>query len=252
MSNATLPAGTTLGKSFEHGIDINIGTPAAPVWQPVRRISAWSPTFPKVTQDASTYDDRGAPNEDISGRGFATSFTVQGNRSASTGKYLPELEAIINASRRKGEAAVLDIRFYHKPDSGAPNPTDAGRASVTVEVTRQNTGNAEIDAYSVSLTGKGEYTPIANPFTGWDDTPAPEISAVTPAGKAAGQMVTINGIGFVGATDVKFGATSATAFQIVSMATIVAVVPAGSAGSVAVTVVTPEGTSPAVQYTRGA
>lgn len=252
MSNATLPAGTTLGKSFEHGIDINIGTPAVPVWQPVRRISAWSPTFPKVTQDASTYDDRGAPNEDISGRGFATSFTVQGNRSASTGKYLPELEAIINASRRKGEAAVLDIRFYHKPDSGAPNPTDAGRASVTVEVTRQNTGNAEIDSYSVSLTGKGEYTPIANPFTGWDDTPAPEISAVTPAGKAAGQMVTINGIGFVGATDVKFGATSATAFEIVSMATIVAVVPAGSAGSVAVTVVTPEGTSPAVQYTRGA
>lgn len=247
-----LPVGTTLGQSYEYGIDVNIGTAAVPIWQNFRRISAWAPTFPKVTQDDATYDDRGAPSESVSGRGFATSFTVQGNRSTTTGLYLPEVEALLNASRRKGTAAELDVRFYHKPDSGAPHPTDAGRATVTVEVTRQNTGNAEIDTYAVSMSGKGEYTPIANPWTGWNDNPAPAITAVSPAGQIATKQVTINGSGFLGATDVKFGATSATAFTVVSEATIVATLPAGSAGSVNVTVITPVGTSPNFAYTRGA
>ncbi|MDR6142037.1 hypothetical protein QE375_001591 [Microbacterium foliorum] len=248
----SLPAGTTLGQSFEYGLDINIGTAGAPNWQNVRRMSAWAPTFPKVTQDDSTYDDRGAPSEGVSGRGFATSFTVQANRSTITGLYLPEVEAIINASRRKGVAAEIDVRFYHKPNSGAPHPTDAGRSRATVEVTRQNTGNAEIDVFAVSLTGKGEYTPIANPWTGWDDNPAPSIAAVTPAAQIAGKQVTIIGDGFLGATDVKFGATSASAFTVVSATTIVATVPAGAAGNVNVTVVTPVGTSPIFAYTRGA
>lgn len=252
MGTLPLPAGTTLGQSFEYGLDINIGTSGSPVWQNVRRMSAWTPTFPKVTQDSSTYDDRGAPSEDVSGRGFATSFTVQANRSLTTGLYLPEVEAIINASRRKGDAAVLDVRFYHKPDSGTPHPTDAGRATVTVEVTRQNTGNAEIDVFSVSLTGKGEYTPIANPWTGWNDNPVPSIASITPPAQTVGKLITITGNGFLGATDVKFAATSATAFTVVSATTIIASLPAGTAGSVAVTVITPVGTSTAFAYTRGA
>jgi hypothetical protein len=253
MGTQPLPAGTTLGQSFEYGLDINIGTSGSPNWQNVRRMSAWTPTFPKVTQDTSTYDDRGAPNEDVSGRGFATSFTVQANRSVLTGLYLPEVEALINASRRKGDAAVVDIRFYHKPDSGTPHPTDAGRALATVEVTRQNTGNAETDVYSVSLAGKGEYTPIANPWTGWNDNPAPTVAAAVPTAQTVGKLVTITGNGFLGATDVKFGAVSASAFTVVSATTIVATIPTGSAGSAPVTVVTPVGTStPALPYTRGA
>lgn len=33
MSNrVTLPAGTTLGKSFEHGIDVNLGPFGTPQW----------------------------------------------------------------------------------------------------------------------------------------------------------------------------------------------------------------------------
>lgn len=250
MSNATLPAGTTLGKSFEYGLDINIGSFAAPVWQPCRRMSAWAPTFPKVTQDAATYDDRGAPNEDISGRGFATAFTVQANRSVTTGLYLPEVEAIVTASRSKGEAAVLDVRFYHKPEAGTPHPTDAGRAFVTVEATRQNTGNAEIDVISVSLAGKGEYEPIENPFTGWDDAPAPAISAITPPAAGEDDQILITGTGFLGATAVKFGAVDATAFTVVAQSTIVATLPVGAAGSVNITVVTPVGTSPVRAYTR--
>lgn len=251
MSINPLPAGTTLGQSFEYGFDINLGTFASPVWQEVRRMSGWAPTFPKVTQDTSTYDDQGAPNEDVSGRGFASAFTVQANRSQTTGLYLPEVEALINASRRDREQAVIDGRFYHKPKTGAAHPTDAGRVLATVELSRQNTGNAEIDVFAVSLTGKGAYTPIANPYVG-SATVSPAISAISPSGQVATKLITITGVGFLGATDVKFGATSATAFTVISEATIVATVPTGSAGSVNVTVVTPVGTSPAFAYTRGA
>ncbi|WP_337004107.1 MULTISPECIES: IPT/TIG domain-containing protein [unclassified Microbacterium] len=251
MSNKTLPAGTTLGQSFEYGLDINLGTFGGPSWQEIRRMSGWAPTFPKVTQDAATYDDQGAPNEDISGRGFAGAFTVQANRSQTTGLYLPEVEALVNASRRDREQAVVDVRFYHKPKTGAPHPTDAGRVSATVELSRQNTGNAEIDIFAISLAGKGAYTPIANPFVSELDAD-PVIAAITPAGAAATKLVTITGSGFLGATDVKFGATSATDFTVLSEATIVATVPAGSAGTTNVTVVTPVGTSANFPYTRGA
>ena len=252
MSNRVpLPAGVTLGKSFEHGIDINLGLPGTPEWQPVRRISAWAPTYPKATTDVGTYDDLGAANEDVTGRSFATSFTVQGNRSTTTGLYRPELEEILAASKSKGSAAVVDVRWYHKPETGTPNPNDAGRADVTVEATRQNTGNAETEVYAVSLTGKGEFTPIDNPFTGWGAT-APIIGGVTPAGAGTGDIIVINGSGLLGATAVKFAAVNAAEFVVISASSVVAVLPSGSAGPVAITVVTPGGTSAEFSYTRAA
>ena len=180
MNKVPLPVGTALGKSFEHGLDINLGTYSVPIWQPFRRISGWAPSFPRVTTDVTTYDDMGDTNEAVSGRTFSAAFTAQGNRSTITGKLLPELDKIIHASRAKGEAAVLDVRFYHKPETGTPDPDDAGRAFVTVEATRQNTGNSESEVYSITLSGKGAYEPITNPFTGWAAT-APVIASVTPA-----------------------------------------------------------------------
>lgn len=244
-----LPADTSLGKSFEYGLDINLGTSGAPSWQPIRRISAWAPTYPATTQDVASYDDRGAENTDVTGRSFATAFTVQGNRSTVTGAYLPEVEALLAAAKGIGSAAVVDIRWYHKPDVGTPNPTDAGRASCTVEVTRQNTGNAEAESFSVSLTGKGRFTPITNPFAGWDVS-KPVLSAITPSGAAANDLVTITGSGLLGATSVMFGTVSATDFVVANGATIIAQLPAGTAGSVNVTVTTPGGTSTALAYTR--
>lgn len=166
-----LPAETSLGKSFEYGLDVNLGTSAEPSWQPVRRMSGWAPSFPAITQDVSSYDDRGAPSEEVTARGFSATFAVQGNRSLTTGAYLPELEALMAAAKGTGNSAVLEVRWYHKPDVGAPNPDDAGSALVTVEVTRQNTGNAEIESFSVTLTGRGRPQQITNPFTGWVEAP---------------------------------------------------------------------------------
>ena len=64
------------------------------------------------------------------------------------------------------------------------------------------------------------------------------------AGPAAGgTSVTITGTGFTGASAVHFGATAATSFTVNSGTSITAIAPAGTSGSVDVTVTGPGGTS---------
>jgi hypothetical protein len=258
-STVPLPAGTTLGKSFEYGIDINVGTLASKVWQPFRRISGFQPSPTPTTQDAQTYDDLGAQNTDVTGWSINHAFNAQVNRSVTTGLYLPEVEAVIarTGPDAKGELAVIEARWYHKPETGAPNANDAGQGFFTVATTRQNTGpNGEIEVLSVTLTGKGTYDKIVNPFAGWGVT-TPVVSTVSasspgtnPAG--TGDQVTITGTNLTGTTSVTFDTLEASSFAVVSSTTIVAVLPSDTAGTVPVVVTTPAGTSPSVDYTRAA
>ena len=73
----------------------------------------------------------------------------------------------------------------------------------------------------------------------------PTITAITPSSGPAsgGTTVTITGSNLTGATAVKFGSTAATSFTVNSDSQISAVAPAGSAGTVDITVTTPVGTS---------
>jgi hypothetical protein len=96
----------------------------------------------------------------------------------------------------------------------------------------------------VTVTGPGgvSATAAANQFT---YLTGPVVTSVTPpaAPLAGGTTVTIAGAGFTGATAVDFGTTLATHYTVVSATQITATVPAGS-GTVDVTVVTSQGTSP--------
>ncbi|MER5179382.1 IPT/TIG domain-containing protein [Streptomyces sp. NPDC002896] len=82
--------------------------------------------------------------------------------------------------------------------------------------------------------------------------PLPVVSALTPsAGPATGgNTVTVTGSGFLAATAVRFDSTPAASITVVSDTRIDANAPAGAAGTVAVTVTTPGGTSNAAPYTR--
>ncbi|MGY1942887.1 beta strand repeat-containing protein, partial [Nocardia asiatica] len=81
--------------------------------------------------------------------------------------------------------------------------------------------------------------------------PAPALASVVPGSGpgTGGNTVTLAGTGFTGAAAVRFGATPATSFTVVSDTQITAVAPAASAGPVAVTVTTSGGTSNGVSYT---
>ncbi|WP_221937628.1 putative Ig domain-containing protein [Janthinobacterium sp. KBS0711] len=75
--------------------------------------------------------------------------------------------------------------------------------------------------------------------------PPPTITGVTPASgpSTGGTAVTITGTGFTGVTALKFGANNGVAVTVVNATTMTATSPAGSAGTVNVTVTASGGTS---------
>lgn len=248
-----LPAGTTLGRSYEYGLDVNLGTHDLPIWQPVRRISNFQPTPVPKSQPAQTYDDFGADNAEIVGWNTNLAFGVQVNRLTSTGRYLPEVEALLARTRpsAKGPLAVIEARWYHKPEVGTPNPDDAGQGYFTVAAPRANTGSeGTVEVLNVTLTGKGSAWEIANPFTGWGSA-APVISSIDPAGAGDGDIITLTGAGFVGTTAVTVDAAAAE-FAVFGNATLAVVLPIGDAGDVDIVVTNATGPSESFTYTRGA
>jgi hypothetical protein len=70
----------------------------------------------------------------------------------------------------------------------------------------------------------------------------PQLLSFAPPSAFPGNLVTLTGAGFTGATAVNFGATPATGFTVVNDATITATVPAGLP-SVKISVITPQGTA---------
>lgn len=253
-----LPAGSTLGRSYEYGVRVNTGTTAAPVFTDVRRLSDYSQTPTPKTTEAQTYDDFGADNSEVTGWGHGLAFSVLGNRSTATGLYLPEVEALLARTKpsAKGEAAKVEVQWFHKPENGTPNPTDAGQGFATVAFSRANTGaDGSVEKLNFTLTGVGPAQEIANPFAGWAAT-VPTIMSALPTGAVAGSQVTIKGTGFgigvTGVAAVKFGAVNASAYTVVDPTTIVATVPAGSAGAANIVVTSTAGASAPFTYTRGA
>ncbi|TDX78723.1 hypothetical protein EDF35_1937 [Rathayibacter sp. PhB151] len=257
MNRVTLPAGFTLGKSFEYGIDANLGSRANPLWQPFRRISGFGVTPTPITTDAATYDDEGAPNSQVTGWGFNGAFTVQVNRSLITGLFLPEVEALLARTKPSatGDDAEIDVRWYHKPKEGKPHPLEAGRGNATVALSRVNTGPAgEIDSYAVTLTGVGAYEEIANPWLGNDVDALPVILGVTTADGAPandGDLFTVNGRALLDTLSLKVNAISVP-FTVVNDSTLVGVMPVGDAGDVPITATTTAGVSQALVVPRGA
>lgn len=127
------------------------------------------------------------------------------------------------------------------PTSGGPTVT----ATITLSpgaIGGGADGNYAVASVALAVDGKPVFA----------DTPAaPVVESASPSAAATGAQVVIRGTGFTGATAVHFGAVSVTTFTVVDAFTIVAIMPSGSAGSAAVTVTTPVGTSSALAYTRG-
>jgi hypothetical protein len=260
----SLPAGTVRGKSYEYGVRVNVAErDEPPVFIDVRRLSGYAPTFTPATSDARTYDDMGAQNNSVDSWSFALAFSTLVNRSRETGEYLPEIEAL---RRRTLPTSIdvdaeIEVQFFHKPDKGAPNLTDAGQGFATVSYQRGQTGaDGQNEVWNWTLTGVGAYTPIENPFEGWSGD-APLISSLEPASGPVGELVTIRGTGYMdadgtvlvtGADGVKFGTANATDYNVVSATAITAIVPAGSAGAANVTVKSTNGTSTTAPFSRTA
>jgi hypothetical protein len=116
--------------------------------------------------------------------------------------------------------------------------TDDSHISATAPA---GTGTVDV---TVTTVGGTSSTSAADQYTYQSGLP-PTVTAVKPGAgpTAGGTKVTITGTNFVAPASVNFGSNPGTNVIVVSKTSITAIAPAGSAGSVDVTVTTPAGAS---------
>ncbi|WP_111619789.1 IPT/TIG domain-containing protein [Paenibacillus pabuli] len=139
---------------------------------------------------------------------------------------------------------ALQFRYTVQTGQSDSNGITIGALSLNGGLIRDEAGNDAV----LTLNSVGSTAGVLV------DAIAPTITSVSPTSgpTTGGTTVTLNGTNLNGATAVKFGATAATSYTVNSATQITATAPAGSAGTVDVTVTTPGGTSTtsaADQYT---
>lgn len=214
-------------------------------WVQVNGINDFNPQVTNSTQDASAYDSDGWESKEITMKGWK--WTIKALVRSTAGVLDPGLELCRATELAFGDTARLYVRAY---DRTTGKQARTGRAIVSF--TRSKTGIADLDEAQVEFDGDGALAPLADVAV---TVPAPVVLSATPSAAAAGAQVTITGANFVGVlatTGVKFGAVNATSWTVVSANTIVAIVPAGTAGAANITVTNATGASAAFPYTRGA
>jgi hypothetical protein len=231
---------TALARRFKFQVSADNAT-----WLSIAGITDLSPNESPTLMAADDYDSNGFSNSEKTLTGWKV--VVKANRKTTSGVFDPGQELVRQARFQFGDSARLYVRWYDR--NGAP---EAYTGRTIIDWQQSKTGVADLEEVTMTYTGDGALTPITNPYAA---AAVPVIATATPSGVSVGNQVTITGNGFTGTvvtTGVKFGATNATAWTVVSDSLIVAIMPAGSAGAANITVTNAAGASTAFSYTRGA
>jgi len=234
---------TALARKFR--VDVSADLTLAGGWLQLNGIFSFKPDVTPQTIDTSAYDTSGWAANEVVGNGWAVNTDVM--RRTTTGVYDPGQELVRARVGQAGDAARCGVRWYDK--NGGP---EASQGVALVGWARAKDGVPDPDAATIVLTGDGALTVITNPGVA---PTVPVILSALPTAIAVGGVVTITGSAFTGTvvtSGVKFGATNATSWSVVSDNVIVAVMPAGVAGAANITVTNAVGVSTAFSYTRGA
>ena len=233
---------TTLARRMK----VDVSTIAAPTsWVSLKGINDFSAPISPTLQDANDYDSTGFGSKEKTMIDWVA--TAKARRLTNAGVFDPGQELVRTANLQFADLARLNIRWYDR--FGAP---EAYQGIAICGFVASKTGVADLDEATMTFTGDGILAAIANPYAA---AAVPVVLAATPSGASVGQLVTITGTGFIGTvptTGVNFNAVNATSWSVVSDNTIVAVMPAGSAGSGAIVVTNGAGASTSFAYTRGA
>jgi hypothetical protein len=214
-------------------------------WLPFKGMQDFSPKESPTNQSIASYDNAGF--DSFEKTMTAWDVTIKANRPTTAGVFDPGQELVRAAQFQFGDSARVYIRWYDR--NGAAG-AKSGRA--LVDWNQSKTGVADVEEVTASFKGDGALTAITNPYAA---AAVPVIATATPSAQPVGTLVRITGANFTGTvatTGVKFGATNATTWDVVSDSLIEAVVPAGSAGAANILVTNAAGASTAFGYTRGA
>lgn len=137
---------------------------------------------------------------------------------------------------------VADVKF----GSTSSGDVDASSSTVTVEVPSVTLGLSDVRVIFENEAGDPTGEVLIESAVQVLTSSNPSISSISPRTipLSGNQEIVISGTNFIGASDVKFGSASATAFRIESSTRIVATAPEGSdAGSAQVVITTGAGES---------
>lgn len=235
---------TTLARKFR--VDVTADLTLAGGFLQLNGVDDLNDSIPPDLEDTSAYDTEGWHTKEVTM--YDWSLVASFFRRIIAGVYDPGQELVRACRGQFGDAARLGVRWYDK--NGGPE----SYAGIAIPAwTRSNTGVGNVEKASVTFNATDE--PLQFPDNPGVAAAAPVVLSATPSAVAAGGPVEITGVGFsgvTGAAGVKFGGTNAASYIVVSDNVIVAVMPAGSAGSAAVLVTNGIGASNSLPYTRGA
>lgn len=236
---------TTLARKFR--VDVTNDLTLAGGFVQLNGLDDWNDDVSPNLEDTSAYDTTGWGSSEVTFNDWTATASIF--RRLVAGVYDPGQEMCRARRGQTGDAARIGLRWYDK--NGGP---EAYSGVALVKWARNNTGVKNVEKATITFTGTDIplNIGIANPGT---PAAAPVLLSATPTAVAVGGIVEITGTGFTGttgATGVKIGGTNATSYIVVSDNVIVAVMPAGSAGSAPIIVTNATGPSNSLAYTRGA
>jgi hypothetical protein len=243
----TQPQQSTLARKMV--LEINTNTVASPIWTTVKGLNEYTftPGEPNL-EDDNVYEDLGYTGSTKTALSWKAEVKLMRRTLPSdVTTYDPGQEKLRVLSNLRGPTGVAYIRTYDR--DGGP---EAYTGFAEVSWSPEGGSPTDLEAVSVTLTGKGAPTLITNP-----NAPAlalPTVTGFSPATTptAGGGLVNITGDNFmdrngnvvvVGAASVKFAAANATAYTVVSRNLIVAIAPANTAGAKVITVTNTTGLS---------
>jgi PKD domain/IPT/TIG domain len=154
-----------------------------------------------------------------------------------TSTYLGGSRVSFDAGAASAPAGIAAYEWQFN-DGGAPQESTS--ATITHEFPSQGVWNVALTVFSANGASSGSArSVVAAPVT------LPSVTKVSPRKGPAtgGTRVTIVGVNLSEVSAVHFGTLSAASFNVIAANKITAVTPAGTAGKLAVTVTTSQGTS---------
>jgi hypothetical protein len=226
-SNFTGASAVTFGNVaaayFTVNSDSSISAISPPQAQGAVHVQVTTPSGTSTATSADLFTYNNAPAPVLSSLNPATGTTPGGTAVTLLGSNFTGASSV-----RFGSLPAASFTVNSDTSITAISPPQAA-GSVNVQVTTPS-GTSGTLAFT--------YTNVT--------APAPSITSVSPntGNIAGGQVATITGSNFSGATSVSFGSVAATSFTIQSDTTLVATAPAQAAGAVYISVTTNNGTSP--------
>lgn len=187
-------------------------------------------------------------------QGTTVDITVQTNNGTSPTssadqyyyEYVPVISSLSSTVGPTAGGGTMTITGTHLTGATAVDFGTVAATSVDVvsdtEITCTIPAGTADESVEVTVTVPGG----TSNGVSYEYLPVPSVTALSPAygGTGGGTSVTLTGSGFTDATAVQFGGTAVGSFTVASDTEIITSAPAGSAGTVNVTVTTPGGTSP--------